>query len=158
MVRRTVRVCRRVAVGVVLVVATLVVVAALRLMQGPVDLDFLKDRITRLADAPGNNVRSEFDRVALEWGGISQPMRLVFAGLRFVGAQGQTIATVPTASLTFDARSVFQGMFLPTSVTLDGPTIEADIKFAIVPASIERIPRFAKSLRRFGAKAPMPPI
>jgi hypothetical protein len=117
----------KVVVGVVLTVAALVVVAAIRLMEGPVDLDFLKDRIARAADVPGNDIRPEADRISLEWGGISQPMRLVFSGLRFINGQKETIATVPTAALTFDARSVFQGMFLPTSITIEGPTIEANI-------------------------------
>jgi len=38
------------------------------------------------------------------------------------------------------------------------PAIEADIRFAMVPASIARRPNRAKSLRRLGAKAPIPPI
>ena len=113
--------------GIVFAVAALVLVAALRLMEGPVDLDFLKDRIAREADVPGNDIKPEIERISLEWGGISQPMRLVFNGLRFINGEHQVIATVPTASLTFDARSVLQGMFLPTSLTIEGPTIEADI-------------------------------
>jgi hypothetical protein len=117
----------RVVVVAVLAVTTLVVVAALRLMEGPVDLDFLKERIARAADVPGNDIKPEVERISLEWGGISQPMRLVFSGLRFINGQHQVIAAIPSASLTFDARSVFQGMFLPTSITIDGPTIEADI-------------------------------
>lgn len=118
----------RVVLGVTLAVAALVLVAALRLLQGPVDLDFLKDRLAAAADVPGNDIRPEADRVSLEWGGLSQPMRLVFTGMRFVNIQNhQVIATAPAISLTFDARSVFQGMFLPTSITIEGPTIEADI-------------------------------
>ena len=88
-------------------------------MEGPVDLDFLKDRIAQAADVPGNDIKPEIDRISLEWGGISQPMRLVFNGLRFINGENQVIATVPTASLTFDARSVLQGMFLPTSITIE---------------------------------------
>ena len=38
------------------------------------------------------------------------------------------------------------------------PAIEADIKFAIVPASMARIPSRASSPFLFGASAPMPPI
>ena len=34
----------------------------------------------------------------------------------------------------------------------------ADIRFAIVPASIARSPNRARSFRRFGTSAPMPPI
>src|SRR5262245_21282001 len=127
LVRRTYHLCRRVVIGVVLAVAALVVVAALRLMEGPVDLDFIKDKLAAAADVPGNDIRPEADRVYLDWGGISQPMRLVFAGMRFVNTQTEVIATAPSVSLTFDARSVFQGMFLPTSITIEGPTIEASI-------------------------------
>src|SRR6266850_977960 len=127
LVKRTYRLCLRVTVGVVLVLAALVVVAALRLMAGPVDLDFLKARITQAADVPGNDIRPDVDRISLEWGGISQPMRLVFNGLRFLNGQNQVIATAPTAALTFDPRSVFQGMLLPTSITIEKPSIEAEI-------------------------------
>ena len=38
------------------------------------------------------------------------------------------------------------------------PAMDADIKFAIVPASIARIPSRANSSFLFGASAPMPPI
>ncbi len=38
------------------------------------------------------------------------------------------------------------------------PAIEADIRFAMVPASIARKPSRASSPRLFGASAPMPPI
>lgn len=120
--------CKRVVVGIILAVCALVVVAALRLMEGPVDLDFLKDRLASVADVPGNDIRPEADRVYLEWPGLSQPLRLVFAGMRFVNVQSkEVIATAPAISLTFDARSVFQGMILPTSITIEGPTIEANI-------------------------------
>src|ERR1700744_411954 len=38
------------------------------------------------------------------------------------------------------------------------PTIEAEIRFAIVPAIIALMPNFANWLRCSGASAPMPPI
>ncbi len=38
------------------------------------------------------------------------------------------------------------------------PTIDADIRFAMVPAIMARKPSFARSPRRFGASALMPPI
>lgn len=108
--------------------AALAVVAGLRLMEGPVELDFLKDKLAAAADVPGNDIRPEADHAFLEWGGLSQPMRLVFTGMRFVNTKSrEVIATAPSVALTFDARSVVQGMFLPTSITIDGPTIETDI-------------------------------
>src|SRR5258708_7213732 len=127
LVKRTYRLCLRVTVGVVLVLAALVVVAALRLMAGPVDLDFLKTRIAEMADVPGNDITPDADRISLEWGGLGEPMRLVFTGLRLTNGQHQVIAPAPKAALTFDPRSVFQGMLLPTSITIERPTIEAEI-------------------------------
>ena len=127
MVRRTCRVVARVTVGVVLVLTALVVVVAMRLMSGPVDLDFLKPRIVQLIDVPGNDIYPDFDRISFEWSGISRPIRLAFTGLRFTNAQKQVIATAPEASLTFEPRSVVQGMLLPTSITITRPVIEADI-------------------------------
>jgi hypothetical protein len=117
----------RVVLGVALVMATLLVVATLRLMAGPVDLNFLKGRLIAAADVPGNDVRPDVDRITLEWGGLGQPMRLVFTGLRFLNGENQVIATAPVVALTFDPRSVIQGMLLPTSITMEKPSIEADI-------------------------------
>ncbi len=112
---------------VILGVTALVMIAALRLMQGPVDLDFLKARIVAAADVPGNDIRPHVDHISVEWGGLSQPMRLVFTGLSFVNGSGQMIAAIPSASLTFDARNVFQGMLLPASLIIERPTIEAEL-------------------------------
>ena len=50
-------------------------------------LEFLKSRVAAAADVPGNDVRPEADRIFLEWGGLSQPMKLVFTGVRFVDRQ-----------------------------------------------------------------------
>ena len=43
-------------------------------------------------------------------------------------------------------------------ILINMPAIEADIRFAMVPASIARTPSLANSPRLFGAKAPIPPI
>ena len=43
-------------IGVVLAVAAVVLVAALRLMEGPVDLDFIKDKLAAAADVPGKSI------------------------------------------------------------------------------------------------------
>src|SRR5216683_805908 len=127
LVKRTYRVCARVVGGVCLSMAVLVVVAGLRLMAGPVDLDFLKARIAAASFLPCNDITPDADRISLEWGGLGEPMRLVFTGLRLTNGRNQVIATAPRAALTFDPRSVFQGMLLPTSITIERPTIEAEI-------------------------------
>ena len=127
MVKRTCRVVLRIAVGLVLATTALAVVAAMRLMAGPIDLDFMKPRIARLIDAPGNDIHPDFDKIYFEWSGISRPIRLAFTGLRFTNGQNQVIATAPEAALTFEPRSVVQGMLLPTSIAIIRPVIEADV-------------------------------
>ncbi len=127
LVKRTYRVCVRVTVSVVLALAVLVIVVAIRLSAGPVDLDFLKPQITRLIDAPGDGIHPAFERIAFEWGGISQPMKLVFHGLQFTNDEKRVIASVPHAALTFEPRSVFQGVFLPTAIVVERPVVEAEI-------------------------------
>src|SRR5262249_2274283 len=117
----------RVVLGVALVMVTLFVVATLRLMAGPVNLDFLKGWVIAAADVPGNDIKPDVERITLEWGGLGQPMRLGATGLRFLNRENQVIATAPIVALTFDPRSVIQGMFLPTSITMEKPSIEADI-------------------------------
>jgi hypothetical protein len=120
-------VCKRVATIAVLTVSALVVVVALRLMAGPVNLDFLKPRLVALIDVPGNDIHPNFDHISFEWSGLSRPMRLAFTGLRFTNSKGQVLATAPVAALTFDPRGIFQGKILPTSVVVEQPVIEADI-------------------------------
>jgi hypothetical protein len=127
LVKRTYRVVVRVAAGVVLSLAALVVLAGIRLMSGPVDLDFLKARIARAVDVPGNEFKPDADRIYVEWGGLSQPIRLVFDGLRVTNLQNHVVARVPSAWLSFDPRTVLRGMLLPTAVVVERPTIEAEI-------------------------------
>ncbi|MGD9883636.1 MAG: DUF3971 domain-containing protein, partial [Reyranella sp.] len=117
----------RIAAGIVLTILALVVVAAMRLMSGPIDLDFLKTRIAEAVDVPGNDYKPDANRIFIEWGSLSQPVRLVFDGIRITNLQNQVIATAPRLALSFDARDVVRGRFLPRSVIVERPTIEAEI-------------------------------
>ncbi len=117
----------RVAVGVVATAAVLVAVGCLRLMAGPVDLEFLKAQIGQEFDTPGGKMRVSADRIYAEWSGISQPMRLVLTGLHVVNADKQEVATAPSVALSFDPRNVVLGHLLPTAIVVDRPTLDADI-------------------------------
>ncbi|MFI5003090.1 MAG: hypothetical protein ACHQK9_24650, partial [Reyranellales bacterium] len=114
----------RVVVGVVAVVAVLAAVGCLRLLAGPIDLEFLKVRIAAHEfDTPAGKVKVSADRIYAEWSAISQPMRLVFAGLHVSDPDNQEIAAAPSVALSFDPRSVVQGHFLPTFIVVDRPTL-----------------------------------
>ena len=113
--------------GVAVVAAVLVTACALRLMAGPIDLDFLKPRFLTEFATPDGPVRVDADRIYAEWGSLSEPMRVVFAGLHVTNAKKQEIATAPRVSLSFEPRSVVRGQFLPTAIVVDRPTLDADI-------------------------------
>ncbi|OFX06125.1 MAG: hypothetical protein A3D94_08515 [Alphaproteobacteria bacterium RIFCSPHIGHO2_12_FULL_66_14] len=127
MVKRVYRVGLRVVAGFVIGVGVLVAVAALRLMAGPIDLDFLKSRISEHFDVPDAKVKVYAERIYAEWGGLSEPVRLVLSGLRISNTAGEAIATAPSVALSFEPRSVIRGKFLPTSIIVDRPTLDADV-------------------------------
>jgi hypothetical protein len=120
-------VLERVVVGVIALAAVLVAVVALRLMAGPVDLEFMKSRVAQEFDTPAGKMRVQADRIYAEWGGISQPMRLVATGLHVTDAQMHEVATAPAVALSFEPRSVVRGLFLPRSIIVQRPTLIAEI-------------------------------
>ena len=81
----------------------------------------------------------------------SEPGALEFSGKhgRFFGKSGRPLGRVSSLLR-------FQPGFLRAHVNI--PTMEADIRLAIVPASIARIPNLASCPRCSGASAPIPPI
>ena len=127
MVRRAYRLLERVVIVVVVAVAVLVAVTSMRLMSGPIDLDFLKPRIAQALDTAGGKLRVEFDHISLEWSGLSQPVRLVFKGLHVTDMDKKELATAPSVALSFSPRSVVVGHFYPTAIVVEQPTLEADI-------------------------------
>jgi len=125
--RRVLRVITRLIAAVVVVAMVLFVVACLRLMAGPIDLDFLRDRVAQEFDTPGGPMRVVAQRVYGEWAGLRQPMRLVFTGIKVTDAQHQTVAMAPSVALSFEPRSVVRGHPLPTSIVVQEPTLNAYI-------------------------------
>lgn len=114
-------------IGVVVAVAVLVAVISMRLMSGPIDLDFLKPRIAQALDTAGGKLRVESDHISLEWSGLSQPVHLVFKGLHVTDMDKKELATAPSVALSFSPRSVVVGHLYPTAIVVEQPTLDADI-------------------------------
>lgn len=112
---------------VVAVAAVLTTAVALRLLAGPIDVDFLRTRIGQEFDTPAGKMRVHADRVFVEWSSLSQPMRLVLSGLRVTNDANDTVATAPSVALSFDPRSVIRGQLLPTAIVVSEPTLDADL-------------------------------
>ncbi|MCW5734424.1 MAG: hypothetical protein KIS73_09870 [Enhydrobacter sp.] len=113
--------------GVAILAAVVTTACTLRLMAGPIDLDFLKPRFLTEYDTPDGRVRVDADRLYAEWGGLREPIRVVFAGLHVRNAEHEEIATAPSVALSFDPRSVVRGQLLPTSIVVDRPTLDVGI-------------------------------
>jgi flagellin-like hook-associated protein FlgL len=109
------------------VAAVLTTAVALRLLAGPIDLDFLRTMLGQEFETPAGKMRVHADRVFVEWSALSQPMRLVLSGLRVTNDINQVVATAPSVALSFDPRSVIRGRLLPTAIVVDQPTLDADI-------------------------------
>lgn len=116
----------RVVVGAVALAAAFVAVALLRLMDGPVNLDFLGLSTAREFDMAGGKVRVSADHIHAEWGGLRYPMRVVFGNLRVVEGDVE-IAKAPSVALSFEPRGVVQGRLLPKSIVVERPTLNAEI-------------------------------
>jgi hypothetical protein len=127
LVIKTFRFCARVATVAVGLAAVLATAVVLRLLAGPVDLEMLRPNLPNEFDTPGGRVRVTAEHIYAEWGGLKEPMRLVFTGLRVIDSHGHDIAAAPNAALAFDPRSAIRGRLLPTSVVVDRPTLDADI-------------------------------
>ena len=125
--RRAYRLLERVVIVAVVAVAVLVAVTSLRLMSGPIDLDFLKPRIAQALDTAGGKLRIESDHISLEWSGLSQPVLLVFKGLHVTDMDKKELATAPRVALSFSPRSVVVGHLYPTAIVVERPTLDADI-------------------------------
>ncbi len=127
LVKRAYRVVERVLIGALIVVAVPVVVVSLRLMAGPIDLDFLRDHFVREIDSPAGKLTVDADSISAEWGGLSQPMRLVFTGIHVRSASRQEIAAAPSVALTFEPRSIVRGQILPKAIIVERPTLNLDV-------------------------------
>ena len=113
--------------GTVFGLGIVVVVVVLRLLAGPVDLEFLKSYVRHDFDTAGGRINVDCDTITAEWGGLGSPMRLVLHGLHAVDHQGRVIAAAPSVALTFDPRSVFKGSLAPTAITVERPVFDIEL-------------------------------
>jgi len=120
-------VLERAVIGTLAVIAVLLAVLALRLMAGPINLDFLKARIADEFDTPAGKLQAKADRIYVEWSSISQPIRLVAVGVHVTDSQMREVATAPSVALTFEPRSAVRGAFLPRTIVILRPTFNGEL-------------------------------
>jgi hypothetical protein len=109
------------------ILAAIVLGACVRLLFGPIDLDFLRSQVTQEIDTPAGKMTVGADHIYVEWGGGARPMQLVLNDLHVVDESKQTVATAPSVALSFEPGSVLKARFLPTAIVVERPMLKADI-------------------------------
>ncbi len=112
------------ALALVIMAAVAVVSLAVRLSEGPLQLDWLARRMTAMANAGGGPETLTIATVALAWegwgGGIDQPLDLLVTGARLSDAAGNRIAEVPRAAISLSATALLRGSLALRAVEIDG--------------------------------------
>ncbi|TAH33895.1 MAG: DUF3971 domain-containing protein [Alphaproteobacteria bacterium] len=110
--------------GVVLAGITLIAVAlGLRLMMGPIDLDYLNPYIVSGLvdkDAP---MRLQIEHTQMEWDGDHQSVVLRLQSLQAFDANNQPMATLPDLAIGISVPSLLIGKIAPSRIVLIQPSL-----------------------------------
>jgi hypothetical protein len=111
------------AIGFVAVVSVLLVAAAWRLAQGPIELNWLADRARAILSDDAGPVHVSFGSLMLAWDGFSKgvdyPLDLDITDVDITDAAGRRLAAAPQAHLTFSAAALLLGRFVPRTLEVD---------------------------------------
>jgi hypothetical protein len=97
--------------------------AAWRLAEGPVKLDFLSSHIEEAINGIGGTLRIKVGGTHLAWAGWERTLDIRVKDVRAVGEDSRVIVRVPEMSVTFSLRALARGIVAPTSFDIIGPRI-----------------------------------
>jgi hypothetical protein len=98
-------------------------IAAWRLAEGPVKLDFLSSQIEEAISGVGGTFKVKVGGTHLSWAGWQRTFDIRVRDVRAVGEDGRVIARVPEMSVTFSLRALARGIVAPTSFDIIAPRI-----------------------------------
>ena len=105
------------------VLAVVFGLAAWRLSSGPLSLGFLSPYVQESLEGEGLSYRFEFEDTVLVWAGWDRALEIRLTDVRIADTHGETIATVPAASLGLSGAALLRGAVAPTSIELLGPSL-----------------------------------
>ena len=123
MLVRTTRTLIEIAAASLLGVLLLAGVAAWRLAQGPVPLDFLTEHFERALNAQGAPVRITMAGTNLAWAGWQRTLDIRVVDVKATGEDGRVIARVPEMSISMSLGGLLRGIVAPRSLDLIGATV-----------------------------------
>lgn len=118
-VKRILHLIEALAISVVVVAA----LAAWRLAQGPVNLDFLNPYIQEALTATDGSFRVEVDHTLLTWAGWERALDLRATGVRAISGEKGVVAAVPELSLSLSGSALTKGVVAPRTLEVFGPRI-----------------------------------
>jgi hypothetical protein len=110
-------------IGILIVTAAILAYGAWRLSQGPLDSQWLVDRVTTAAMEDMAPLRVSFGSVELTWDGFRQgvdyPLDLHMSGLTVAGGGGIKLLTADTARVRFSLTDLILGRAVPRAIEVE---------------------------------------
>ncbi len=111
------------AVGVSIAITALLAYGAWRLAQGPLESQWLVDRVTKAALEDMAPLKVSFGSVQLMWDGFNRgvdfPLDLHVSGLVVAGGAGVKLLTADTARVRFSVTDLILGRTIPRAIEVD---------------------------------------
>jgi uncharacterized protein YhdP len=118
-IRKTTKWLLRITAGIATGVVVLLALGFWRLLQGPVPLDFALPYLQDSIAASDSSVRFDAREVTLNWAGWDRTLEVRVGSLQAIGANGETIATVPRAAVNLSMLALLSGEIAPTEIQLE---------------------------------------
>lgn len=120
------RLARITGYGLVAVLGLLLIAAAavyVRLAQGPVALDFMRQAVENRINANLPNMTVSVGGVVVEQSGGSNVPHVRLRNIELRDKSGNLVARAPRAAVEVEGNALFSGNIVPTSIELIGPRI-----------------------------------
>ncbi|MGE0152566.1 MAG: AsmA-like C-terminal region-containing protein [Reyranellaceae bacterium] len=119
MIRRTTKWLLRITAGIATGLAVLLALGLWRLSQGPVPLDLVLPYIEENIAPADGSVRFKAREVTLNWAGWDRTLEIRVGALEAIGANGDTLASVPQAAVRLSLLALASGDIAPTVIQLE---------------------------------------
>jgi len=124
--RRFLKTTALVLLGLVAIVVVAGAVFFIRLMNGPVSLDFVRDRIqAEINESLGGGLKVSLEGVMIERDANTGMPHFRLRNVELVDPQGAVIARAPKAAIGVDGSDLMSGTVVPKQIELIGPRIVA---------------------------------
>jgi hypothetical protein len=107
-------------VGAILLALVLI---AIRLEFGPIDVDFLTPALVDYLNAKADPLTVQIERTSLSWTAGASTIEVIGSGLRVADPSGRDIVSIPKLSLSVSLRALGSGRFALSRVAVQGPRL-----------------------------------